>query len=195
MSCTLKLDSTCSSGPIESYAWIIDPGESFGGPSTSSKPQVNRSFPQCAGETVQVTLAVGDAAGASRTLTRSIVLPGGQMLRTGRARTSSFVVALVGAENSTGVVRTREGVALRVRGGAVASYRFRTRGTVVEVEAQLERTSGEVSWEFDFAGGAGFVPGSLRVLEGSVLVREPYRVVLRLASPGERARFRYRLRP
>ncbi len=73
-------------------------------------------------------------------------------------------------------------------------HRARARSGENVVEGRLLSESSEPGeWRFDFREAAGFVPGSLRVDSGDVLVLESASVVFRVTGkPGGPVRFRFR---
>jgi len=192
----MKLDASCSSGPVAAYDWTIDPGVAFGGVTTDSGVRVNRSFPNCLGEGVTVTLVVSSATGASDSLSRDVQLPASLSQR------GSTVAALacpltsrldVGSVSARGLLVLDGGRSAPLEGAAS----YDASGT--EGEHRVEALSGASGmpglWSFDFTACASLDRGSLRAEAGEVVVVEPARIVLRLnGDAGERLAIRYRLR-
>jgi hypothetical protein len=51
-----------------------------------------------------------------------------------------------------------------------------------------------ILWRFDFTGSAHFVPGSLRLVSGTVVSRDGRSIVVRMSGrSGERVRIEYEL--
>ncbi len=196
-SCNLKLDAGCSEGPIASWDWLIDPGSAFGGPTSGSGPTVNRTFPQCAGETVHVTLTVAGPGGASDASTRAIKLPVSQKqsLREVELVSCTFTSFLSSRELSGSVVVDRARLE-NVRGEIPVSHVLLAHPGEHEVEAFLTATEeGEALWTFDFSSCEALNTG-LEPRQGQGIASGGRRIVFRLdGRTGERLQFRFRLAP
>lgn len=195
-SCNLKLDAGCSEGPIASWDWLIDPGSAFGGPTSGSGPTVNRTFPQCAGETVHVTLTVAGPGGASDASTQAIKLPVSQKqsLREVELVSCTFTSFLSSRELSGSVVVDRARLE-NVRGGIPVSHVLLAHPGEHEVEAFLTATEeGEALWTFDFSSCEALFSTGLEPRQGQVIASGGRRIVFRLnGRAGERLQFRFRL--
>jgi hypothetical protein len=194
-SCNMKLDAACSSGPITTYDWVIAAPTSLGGVATHSGSKVNHNFTTCSGESVTVTLTVGDGASASDSTVQTISLPVSQRL-TG-LQTSLVSSLIVGARdrvahgqvvlNGTKVDATNNTAPFR--------HAFEGRPGENTVEAVLVSEVGhEAIWKFDFSQTEHFVPGSIRPELGSVISIESHQVVFRLSGAAqERVRLKVQL--
>jgi hypothetical protein len=195
-SCNLKLDAGCSQGPITSWDWVIDPGSAFGGPTSASGPTVNRTFPQCAGETVHVTLTVAGPDGASDASTQAIKLPVSQRLslREVELVSCTFTSFLSSRELSGSVVVDRARLE-NVRGGIPASHVLRAHAGEHEVEAFLTATEeGEAIWTFDFSSCEALFNTGLEPRQGQVIASAGRRISFRLnGTASEHLQFRFRL--
>jgi hypothetical protein len=193
-SCNLKLDAGCSRGPISSWEWVIDPGSAFGGPTSASGPTVNRTFPQCAGETVVVTLTVNGPGGASDDATQAIRLPVSQRqsLREVELLSCTFTSVLSSRDLSGSVVLDRARLE-NVLGGIPVSHVLRAHPGEHEVEAFLTATEGaEAIWTFDFSS-CELVTG-LEARRGQVIASGNRRIAFRLdGTAAEHLQFRFRL--
>lgn len=188
----MKLDAGCSQGPIQSWDWGIDASAALGGPSTHSGMTVNRNFPQCAGETVNVSLAVTGAGGARGSTSQAIKLP--VMLSTLRAEPlRCTITSLLSASGARGNVVFDEMRADSVEGGTPSSHLQGGRRSEREVQAFLVAGS-EGLWTFDFSGCEDLVAGSLLPVQGTTVSDDGRRIAFRVeGTPGERIAFRYRL--
>jgi len=195
-SCNLKLDAGCSTGPITSWDWVIDPGSAFGGSTTARGPTVNRNFPQCAGETVQVTLTVKGSDAASDATRQAIKLPASQKqsLREAELASCTFTSFLSAEELSGSVVLDRVRLD-SVRGGISVSHVLRAHAGSHEVEAFLTATQEEEAlWTFDFSSCETLFPSGLEPRQGQVIVSEGRRITFRLNGTGSGPlQFRFRL--
>lgn len=196
-SCNLKLVSSCSSGPITSYRWVIDASPALGGSTVSTEANVNRNFPGCAGETVSVTLTVGDSAGGSDSATDAFQLPVSQRTDTDFAYLPASVTSLLRVDGPAGRVVVNDARLDDIRGTVPFRHEFPGRVGENHVEAVLSTPSaGEVLWEFDFSNARHFVPGSFRAQSGHALSVSSHRIVFRLTgTPEERLRFSFELAP
>jgi hypothetical protein len=192
----LKLDAGCSQGPIASWDWVIDPGSAFGGSTSASGPAVNRTFPQCAGETVLVTLTVEGPGGASDAATQAIKLPvsQGQSLREVELVSCAFTSFLSSEELSGSVVLDRARLE-NVRGGIPMSHVLRAHPGEHEVEAFLTETEeGEALWTFDFSSCEALFNTGLEPLQGQVIASGGRRISFHLnGRASEHLQFRFRL--
>lgn len=195
-SCNLKLDAGCSQGPVSSWDWVIDPGSAFGGPTSASGPTVNRTFPQCAGETVLVTLTVTGPGSASDAATQAIKLPVSQRqsLREVELVSCTFTSFLSSRELSGSVVLDRARVE-SVQGGISVSHALRTHPGDHEVEAFLTATEeGEALWTFDFSSCEALLATGLEPRQGWVIASGGRRIAFRLNGRArEHLQFRFRL--
>ncbi|MGH9388044.1 MAG: hypothetical protein ACRD1Z_00385 [Vicinamibacteria bacterium] len=195
-SCNLKLDAGCSKGPITSWDWVIDPGSAFGGPTSASGPTVNRTFPQCAGETVLVTLTVNGPGGASDAATQAIKLPVSQRqsLRELELVSCTFTSFLSSRELSGSVVLDRVRLE-NVPGGISVRHVLRAHPGEHEVEAFLTATEeGEALWTFDFSSCEALFTSGLEPRQGQVIASGGRRIAFRLTGTGsEHLQFRFRL--
>ncbi len=191
-SCNLKLDAGCSTGPIAAWEWVIDPGSAFGGPTTATGPEVNRNFPQCAGETVHVTLTVRGSGGASDSATQTIKLPLSQRQSVREFELCTFTSFLSSRELSGGVVPDRARVDY-VRGGISSSHVLPARPGSHEIEAFLTAAhEGEAFWTFDFSSCEAL--SSLEPSQGHAIALGGRRIAFRLeGAAGARLLFRFRL--
>ncbi len=195
-SCNLKLDAGCSQGPITSWDWVIDPGSAFGGPTSASGPTVNRAFPQCAGETVIVTLTVTGPGGASDAATQAIKLPVSQRqaLLEVELVSCAFTSFLSSRELRGSVVLDRVRLE-NVQGGISVSHVLRAHPGEHEVEAFLTASEeGEALWTFDFSSCEALFTTGLEPRQGQVIASGGRRIAFRLnGTSGENLQFRFRL--
>ena len=192
-SCNLKLDASCSTGPIATYSWTIDPGGSFGGPSSPSGLDPTRNFPGCDEELVTVTLTVSNGGGGTDTTMQVIELPEEDDLRVAPGSRLRIRSSLTGGSLAEGTLRLDGGLVVPVGPGPVERW-LDVSGGEHALEAMLvESAAEEVYWEIDLRGTDALVAGSLAVAEGNAVVLEATRVVLRMrGATGERARIRFR---
>ena len=196
-SCNMKLDAGCSSGPIQSFDWVIDASAALGGKTTGSGQTFNRTFPQCAGEIVSVTLTVDDGNGARGEVTMGVRLPAA--LRSADASEEAVLVSVLlpgptlGAFHGDVTVNGRR--LFRLDNSSPVERPVPGRLGANSIEAILVAPAGdEVTWVFDFSRARHFVPGSIRPQQGHALSVDARRIVFRLSgAPGERVRFEYRV--
>lgn len=196
-SCNLKLVSSCSSGPIASYRWVIDASPALGGSTVSTEATLNRNFPGCAGETVSVTLTVADGAGGSDSATDTFQLPVSQRADGNPGHLPATVTSLLRGDAAGGRVVVNDARLDDTRGNVPFRHEFPGRLGENHIEAVMRAPSpGEALWEFDFSRARHFVPGSLRVQAGSALSLSSHRIVFRLTgAPEERVWFSFELGP
>jgi hypothetical protein len=196
-SCNLKLLSSCSTGPIVSYQWVIDASPALGGSTVSTEANVNRNFPGCAGETVSVTLTVGDGAGGVDSATDTFQLPVSQRVESHTASHPMAVISLLRAEGAAGRVVLDDARVDVTESMIPFRHEFAARRGEHHIEAVVARPgTGDVMWEFDFSSADHFVPGSLRAEAGQVLAVTSRRILFRSnGTPGERLRFSFDVSP
>ncbi len=196
-SCNMKLDASCSTGATSSHDWVISASPAMGGVTTPSGKTVNRAFPTCAGENVDVTLTVADG-GATDSDGRTVLLPVALQVPDDssgalRVTVTSFldVRPLNGAHR--GILVSNGSATVAVQNDAPREHQLSGRIGNNVLEATLISTPGrEAVWSFDFPANGRFVSGSLRPLEGSVLFVDGHRIVFRLnGASSERVRFEY----
>jgi hypothetical protein len=196
-SCNLKLVSSCSTGPIASYEWVIDASPALGGSTVSTEATVNRNFPGCAGETVSVTLTVRDGTGGVDSATDTFQLPVSQRVENHNALPPTAVVSLLRAQGAAGRIVLDDTRVDVTESMIPFRHEFAARPGEHHIEAIVARPGrGEVTWEFDFSGADPFVPGSLRAEAGQVLAVTSHRILFRSnGTPGERLRFSFEVSP
>ncbi len=193
-SCNLKLDGGCSTGPVTTYAWVIDGGAAGGGVTNHSEQKPTRNWPSCNNEVVTITLTVTDGASASDVTVQGITLP----LKLRQALRSSFT-SFLGMSPSDGTSRgsvVLNGARLdNTNSAGPFRHDFEGRRGENTIEAFLSpEASGEGLWRFDFSRSEHFVPGSIKAAQGHVLSIDARRIVFRLSGVAdERIKFTYRL--
>jgi hypothetical protein len=194
-SCNMKLDATCSSGPITNYDWVIDAPSSLGGTFTRSGRRVNHNFEVCSGESVTVTLTVSDGASASDSNVQTITLPVNQCLAGIRASVTSSLTVGSRDRVAQGQVVLNDVKVEATNNMGPFRHAVEARPGENTVEAVLVSAVGrETFWTFDFSQTEHFVPGSIRSERGVVFSIENNRVVFRLnGTAQERIRFKYRI--
>lgn len=196
-SCNMKLDAGCSAGPIQHFDWVLDASAALGGKTTGSGQTFNRSFPQCSGEIVTVTVTVDDGDGARDEVTMGVHLP--TALRSADASEEVVLVSLLLPGPTLGVFHgdvTVNGRRLfRLDNASPVERLVPGRLGSNSIEAILVAPSTqEVTWVFDFSRARGYEPGSIQPQQGHVLSVNAQRIVFRLSgAPGERVHFEYRL--
>ena len=196
-SCNMKLDAGCSSRPIQSFDWVIDASAALGGRTTGSGQLINRTFPQCAGETVSVKLTVDDGNGARDEVTMAVRLP--NALQSADSSDEVILVSFLLLGPTLGVfhgnVTVNERHLFRVDNSSPVERVVPGRLGANRIEAILVAPAGqEVTWVFDFSRARHYVPGSIQPQQGHALSIDARRIVFRLSgAPGERVRFEYRL--
>ena len=163
---------------------------------------MNRNFPTCSGESVNVTLTVADGAGATDVLGLWVTLPMKLTeLREARAALRVAFTSLLDVRPLNGAFR-----GMLVMNGAstapvsnVAPVRLEHdghHGKNVIGATLVSEVGRQVLWMFDFSDTEHFVSGSIRPLQGVVLTLNERRVVFRLSgASNEHVRFEYRLSP
>jgi PKD repeat protein len=200
--CTGEFDGTTSTGDISRYEWTLDPNNELkSGAIIVKGPIVSQSWKSCARDgTVLARLTVFGPDGASDTTEKRVYIETPSFItraESAAAVETSLSSEMLDSENVRGQVVLEGSAAHAVSSEGPALVRYQGRAGRNVVEAVLASEAGSpVLWRFDFAGARGFVPGSLRALSGQEVARDAYSIVLRLSgSPGERARFEYRLEP
>jgi hypothetical protein len=190
----MKLDASCSSGPVTTYDWIISAPPALGGVTTHTGDTVERNFVVCSGETVTVTLTVGAGASSTDTTTQSITLPANQRAGFRGSFTSSLLVESHHRTTLGNIVIN----GARIDGVSSARpflHEFETHAGLNTVEAVLlSKVRGEMIWRFDFSRAERFIAGSLEVEQGQMISRDTHSIAFRLSgASGERIKFTYRL--
>jgi hypothetical protein len=161
---------------------------------THTGKKINRDFPGCSGEAVNVTLTVSAGVGSSDTRTQSITLPASQLAGLRGSFTSSLLVEPHHRTTLGNIVLNGSRID-RVSGARPFMHEFETHPGPNTVEAVLlSKVGGETLWRFDFSRADHFVAGSLTVEQGHVISRDSLSIVFRLSgTSGERIKFTYRL--
>ncbi len=195
-SCNLKLESSCSTGPITSYRWAIDASPALGGSSVSTEASVNRNFPGCAGEEVAVSLTVGDGSGSSDSRSDSIQLPVSHKADSDSAPVHTSATSLLRGDGIAGRVVLNDARLDATQSMVPFRHDFLAGRGENHIEAFLSSPTAGAVWEFDFSSARHFVPGSLRSAAGQTLLLSSHRIVFRLnGTPEERLRFSFELDP
>jgi hypothetical protein len=194
------LDASCSSGPISSYEWVIDPGNS--GPDTRSGQVVTYEwFVTPTPSTTFVTLTVSSAAGATDTTSRivTIISPEAQFLEEKDVSTSfTSYLGVPGFDGrARGQVLLNESQIVNSNNSAPTAHHVQGRLGENTVEAYATTPlEAPGFWRFDFKGAPNFVARSLEAQQGEVISIDSHSIVFRLSgTTGERVKFTYQLLP
>jgi uncharacterized repeat protein (TIGR01451 family) len=141
--------------------------------------------------------ATPDPAPANNRDTETTLLIRPPTLRSFEPFESTFVSTIETARrdgSASGGVRVNEGPLDSVNDATSYRHRARAASDEVLVEGSLQSAVQGV-WRFDLGSDGRVIPGSIQVLEGQVLAREPLGIHFRLSGQiGERVRFTYRHR-
>ena len=196
--CRVRVDARCVALPVDRYEWILDLNNRFkktefpDGPATLAHSWTPDDC-DADGETLRFRLKV-HRAGLTVTALKNLFVPGDGLRAfpaddlSVRLRTH---LALPG--RATGRVSVNATPARVIDNAAPVEMRVPGRRGTNTLTASVVATSGEPgTWRFALDP---IVPGSLRIVSGHVLTREPDGVVFRLAGHvGERVELTFVLR-
>lgn len=190
--CRLELDASCSTGPIDTYEWVLDAGGALNGPVSETGQVVSHQyalFPLCTNTEVTNVLTVR-GPGGTNTVSKSFRF----LLQ--RTQTTTFdsriAVSLTGEveDPATRISVTLGSTTRTISGPSETTLLFAGRAGVNVFEARADSAfEGAASLTLDFAATDGFVPGSIVVERGEALALTGTMVVFRLAP----IRFRFQL--
>jgi len=193
--CGLRLDASCSSGPIVSYNWVF---ETSGGTGSGKVIALCYGASTC-GTPQRFRLTVRTASGSSDSQTGTCDAPAAAVPLSSSLQTSftSSLEATDGEGVYTGRVSVNGSRQFRVNSRAPVSHSFTGLHGKNRVEAfSTSQRGGERFWRFDFSGSQHFAPGSLKIELGQVLASDAFSVVFRMSGEaGERVKFTYKLSP
>ena len=200
----MRVDASCVAGPVDRYDWILDVGNQW---QRVDVPNGGTSFVQdwsgdCgeSNKTIEFRLTVHRGADSDSS-SKSIVVPGEDLQATPneRARRVRFESHLAVAPfdgSARGRIVINGTVSRIVDSSQPELVESPAVGGANRLVASLTRAASEPGqWRFDFRSDPSFVPGSLRVVHGSVVTLGAHAVVLRLSGePGERIELTFELR-
>jgi hypothetical protein len=200
----VDFDASCSTGNIVSYTWRFSDNPPFEEtitlPTTaydwSDNPSCGTPFSRL------VRLTVTDTVGATATTQANInpTLPAGleTMEQTADSLHTSFTSRLM-PPISSGRIQIQvvsNGHQMDVTDNAMP-HRHDLNGRVGTNTVEAILTSAPpipIAWELDFSGSDHFVPGSLRIEAGQVMMQAGHSITFRLTgTPGERIKLTFRL--
>jgi hypothetical protein len=203
--CEVDFDASCSTGDIVSYSWWFSDDPPF--EETTVEPATTYDWsdnPECGTPFAKLVRLTVTAEGGATATTQANVNPtnptGLRTLEQAIHPIHTSFMSLLTPPISEGRIETQvvsNGNQIDVTDNAT-SYRHNLNGRVGTNTIEATITSAPpipALWQLDFSGSEHFVPGSLRIESGQVMMQAGRSVVLRLTgTPGEHIRLTFILK-